>query len=611
MGHNGLMSVLLSCRNLSHTAGTKTLFRDLSLSVSRGDKIGLNGHNGCGKSTLLKILAGGAHPDGIAVDDGEISRRQGLRLAMVEQFLPAAERALSLHDSVLARIPEAERDTEGYRAALTLSSLGFSEDQQALQAGDLSGGQLNRLMLARVLVSEPDLLLLDEPSNHMDLATLAMLERYLAEEIPCAFVLVSHDRALLDAVCNRTIILRDEQAYAFDLPYSAARAALTEMDIAAAAARADEEKKIEKLRASAKRLAIWGKVYDNEKLARKAKSMEKRVARLEQEKTFVSRGSGLSLSLDSRETRSNRMLRIADTVIHPPGVPDVSLFRIEELIIRPGDRLALLGFNGCGKTSLLTMIVNAYRREREQEAPTEAFAFSPQAELGYYDQELNEVAGEGGQTMLEFLRAHSEVQEAALRNGLINAGFAYQDHERRVSVLSGGERARLMFLTLKLKRPNFLIMDEPTNHIDIDGREELEAQLAESDATLLMTSHDRRFIDNVANRFVLVRDGRLGEISDPDEFYRLAADGEAERPGRSTTAEAAPLAARSKAGAAESAVEGAADPADDDERLLERILELEALLEADRARKPKFQKPKLQATWAQELAELNGRLGAS
>lgn len=608
MGHNGLMSVLLSCRNLSHTAGTKTLFRDLSLSVSRGDKIGLNGHNGCGKSTLLKILAGGAHPDGIAVDDGEISRRQGLRLAMVEQFLPAAEKALSLHDSVLARIPEAERDTEGYRAALTLSSLGFSEDQQALQAGDLSGGQLNRLMLARVLVSEPDLLLLDEPSNHMDLATLAMLERYLAEEIPCAFVLVSHDRALLDAVSNRTIILRDEQAYAFDLPYSAARAALTEMDIAAAAARADEEKKIEKLRASAKRLAIWGKVYDNEKLARKAKSMEKRVARLEQEKTFVSRGSGLSLSLDSRETRSNRMLRIADTVIHPPGVPDVSLFRIEELIIRPGDRLALLGFNGCGKTSLLTMIVNAYRREREQEAPTEAFACSPQAELGYYDQELNEVAGEGGQTMLEFLRAHSEVQEAALRNGLINAGFAYQDHERRVSVLSGGERARLMFLTLKLKRPNFLIMDEPTNHIDIDGREELEAQLAESDATLLMTSHDRRFIDNVANRFVLVRDGRLGEISDPDEFYRLAADGEVERPGRSTTAEAAPLAARSKAGAAESAVEGAADPADDDERLLERILELEALLEADRARKPKFQKPKLQAAWAQELAELNRRI---
>lgn len=592
------MSVLLSCRNLSHTAGTKTLFRDLSLSVSQGDKIGLNGHNGCGKSTLLKIMAGSAHPDGIPVDDGEISRRQGLRLAMVEQFLPAAELELSLHESVLARIPETERDTEGYRAALTLSNLGFSEQQHDLTARDLSGGQLNRLMLARVLVSEPDLLLLDEPSNHMDLATLAMLERYLAEEIPCAFVLVSHDRALLDAVTNRTLILRDERAYAFDLPYSAARTALTEMDIAAAAARADEEKKIEKLRASAKRLAIWGKVYDNEKLARKAKSMEKRVARLEQERTFVSRGSGLSLSLDSRETRSNRVLRIADATVTPPGVPDVALFQIEELIIRPGDRLALLGFNGCGKTSLLTMIMNAYHAERELEDPVAEFAFSPQAEVGYYDQELNEVAGEGGQTMLEFLRAHTHVQEATLCNGLINAGFAYEDHGRRVSVLSGGERARLMFLTLRLNRPNFMIMDEPTNHIDIDGREELEAQLSESGATLLMTSHDRRFIDNVANRFVLVSDQRLKEVSDPDEFYRQAAEGES-----------GPVSGQSSAEGDSKTMSDSVGHRSDDEQLLERIVELEALLEADRARKPKFQKPKLQAAWAQELASLNRQIG--
>ena len=596
------MSVLLTCRNLSHTAGTKPLFQDLSLSVSRGDKVGLNGHNGCGKSTLLKILAGGAHPDGIAADDGDISRRQGLRLAMVEQFLPEAEADLSLHESVLARIPAGERDTEGYRAALTLSSLGFSEDQHNLLARDLSGGQLNRLMLARVLVGEPDLVLLDEPSNHMDLATLAMLERYLAEDIPCAFILVSHDRALLDAVTNRTIILRDERAYAFDLPYSAARTALTEMDIAAAAARADEDKKIEKLRASAKRLAIWGKVYDNEKLARKAKSMEKRVARLEQEKTFVSRGSGLSLSLDSRETRSNRVLRVADTRVTPPGVPEVKLFQIDELIIRPGDRLALLGLNGCGKTSLLTMIVNAYRQERERETPTEAFAFSPQTELGYYDQELNEVAGEGGQTMLEFLRAHAQVQETTLRNGLINAGFAYQDHDRRVNVLSGGERARLMFLTLRLNRPNFLIMDEPTNHIDIDGREELEAQLAESGASLLMTSHDRRFIDNVANRFVLVSGGRLKEINDPETFYQSAAFGDGSDD-ESASIEAATLEPVRDTGA------GQPEPLEED-ALLERILELESLLEADRARKPKFQKPKLQQTWAAELESLNQQINS-
>lgn len=587
------MSVLLSCRNLTHTAGTKPLFQGLDLSISRGDKIGLNGHNGCGKSTLLKILAGDAHPDGVTPDDGEISRRQGLRLAMLEQFLPESEAALTLHEAVLKRIPEAERDTEGFRAALTLTGLGFSESQQALRVSDLSGGQLNRLMLARVLVGEPDLILLDEPSNHMDLATLAMLERYLAEEIPCAFLLVSHDRALLDAVTNRTLILRDERIYAFDLPYSAARQALTEMDIAAAAARADEEKKIAQLQASAKRLAIWGKVYDNEKLARKAKTMEKRVARLEQAKTFVSRGSGLALTLDSRETRSNRMLRIAGLTVTPPGAPDVPLFRINELILRPGDRLALLGPNGCGKTSLLTLIMAAYRRERETGEMMEALSFSPQAQVGYYDQELNEVSDRDGQTLLDFLRRSTEVQEPVLRNGLINAGFPYVDHERRLSVLSGGERARLMFLALRLNRPNFLVMDEPTNHIDIDGREELEAQLAESGATLLMTSHDRRFIDNVANRFVEVSEGVLREVSDPEAFYAAAAVS-----GIDATAEPE----------ARALPPVSATPVADEETLLMRIVELEELLSADRARKPKFQKPDRQVEWAAELARLNERL---
>jgi len=580
------MSTLLSCRGLTHAAGTKPLFREVSLSVSRGDKIGLNGHNGCGKSTLLKILAGG-----IAPDSGEISRRQGLRLGMVEQFLPEDVAKRTLLDAVQSRIPAAERDAESYRAALVLDTLGFGDAQHGLIVSDLSGGQLNRLMLARALVNDPDLILFDEPSNHMDLATLARLEQYLAEEIRCAFVLVSHDRALLDGVTHRTLILRDETLHGFDLPYSAAREALTEMDIAAAAARADEEKKIAALRASAKRLAIWGKVYDNEKLARKAKTMEKRAARLEQAKTFVSRGSGLALTLDSRETRSNRMLRVADLTVTPPGVPDVPLFHIDELVIRPGERVALLGLNGCGKTSLLTALVQNWRAE----GSGEPINFSPQAEVGYYDQELAEVAGGAEETLLGFLRRSTKVPETTLRNGLINAGFAYLDHDRRLSALSGGERARLMFLALKLNRPNFLIMDEPTNHIDIDGREELEAQLGESGATLLMTSHDRRFIDNVATRFLLVTGGRLEEINEPDDFYQqaLADDGTRARPAR--TPREAPASAR--------------DALATDEQLLERIVELEGLLAADLARKPRFQKPDLQTAWRHELEVLTARLG--
>jgi len=582
------MSTLLSCRRLTHSAGTKALFNDLSLTVERGDKIGLNGHNGCGKSTLLKLLAGEVDPD-----EGEITRRQGLRLAMVEQFLPMATAELDLHDAVLAQISAGERESEGYRAALTLQSLGFDEGQHGIRVGDLSGGQLNRLMLARVLVGDPDLILLDEPSNHMDLATLATLERYLAEDIPCAFLLVSHDRALLDAVTGKTLILRDEQIHAFDLPYSAARQALTEMDIAAAAARADEEKKITALRASAKRLAIWGRVYDNKKLARKAKTMQKRAARMEQTKTFVSRGSGLSLALDSQGARSNRMLRIAGLTVTPPATEAVRLFAIDELIIRPGERVALLGHNGCGKTSLLSKIVRSFAADQTSE-----LQFSPQARIGYYDQELQGVESDGtGQTMLDFLRRTTEAVEATIRNGLINAGFPYLDHGRRISVLSGGERARLMFLQLRLNRPNFLIMDEPTNHIDIDGREDLEAQLFDTDATLLMTSHDRRFIDNVATRYLLVSEGRLVELQDPESFYESSTTDTYEV----VRIPVGELGDRSDDAASQTHELG-------EDAVLERIVELENLLLEDRARKPKFQKPRLQAAWNAELRELGERL---
>ena len=183
--------------------------------------------------------------------------------------------------------------------------------------------------------------------------------------------------------------------------------------------------------------------------------------------------------------------------------------------------------------------------------------------------------------------------EPALRNGLINAGFSYEDHERRVSVLSGGERARLMFLRLKLDRPNFLIKDEPTNHIDLDGREQLEEQLSESGATLLITSHDRRFLDNLANRFLLVADGRLTEIPDPEAFYEAS------------------LAERDAGGAPGSSVldvsAGDAEAAGEDE-LLERIVALEQKLTDDLARKPRFQKPARQAEWLREIEALNRRL---
>lgn len=320
------MSVLLNCLAARFTAGTKPLFDGIDCSIVAGDKVGLCGHNGSGKSTLLRLLAGAEQLDG-----GQIQRRRGLRLAMVEQFLPDALAPLTVLAAVQATAP----DGEEYRAAAVLTTLGFPAAEHGHTVAHLSGGQQNRLLLARALVSDPEVILFDEPTNHMDLATLQVLEVFLRDEIGCAFVLVSHDRALLDAVTRRTLVLRDRRIYAFDLPFSAARQALAEQDVANATARRAEEKQIEELRVSARRLALWGKVYDNESLAKRAKSMEKRIARMEEDKTFVSAGSGLKLQLETAETRANRALRVTDFDVRAPD--GTVLFHINELILRPGD----------------------------------------------------------------------------------------------------------------------------------------------------------------------------------------------------------------------------------------------------------------------------------
>ncbi len=587
---------LLQCLDLHYTAGTKPIFAGLNFTLASGEKVGLCGHNGSGKSSLLRLIAGQVQPD-----EGQVQRRRGLWLAYVEQFLPAE----LANVSVLEAVAGAAAVEEAHRAPTILAQLRFRAEELQFNVGQLSGGQQNRLMLARALMSEPELVLFDEPSNHLDIATLHMLQRFLRDELRCGFVLVSHDRALLDAVTDRTLILRDGRGYAFNLPFSDARTALAEQDVAAAAALRAEEREIEALRKSAKRLATWGKVYDNESFSKRAKSMEKRIEKMEGERTFVSAGSGLKLELTAAETRAQRALRIAgiDVLAADGATP---LFSVDEVVLRPGERVALLGINGVGKSTLIRALVAHLRaREPDAEPPSAAtcvrvsagadaraagIAFNPQTQLGYYDQELDELGSTG--TLASYLRAHSDAGDAAIRAALIHAGFAYRDHDRRIDVLSGGERARLQFVRLRLAHCNFLILDEPTNHIDIDGKEELEAQLVESGATLLITAHDRRFIDAVCNRFLWIDRGKLRALESPAPFYRALFE----------AAEKVPAAAGRAAAAVVVALQ-------DDDALLEQMLELENKIAADLARKPKHQKPAQRAEWQRALQVLRDRLG--
>ncbi len=564
------MATLLQMLKVTHRAGDKILFDRIDLTIAEGDRLGLIGHNGSGKSTLLDLMHGVR-----SADEGEFMRARGARIGRVEQFLPDVVAQDSLVDAIVRG--SAARDVPRWQAESLLGDLGFESDEFDMPAGALSGGQQNRLMFARAVVGQPDLLLLDEPTNHLDLATLRVFERYLTT-FAGAFVLVSHDRAFLDAVTRASAILRDARLYRFDTSCSGAMEDLRLQDEAAARARATEEQRIDSLKASARRLAMWGKVYDNEPLAKRAKSMEKRIKRLESQRTFVSQGSALELQVDLSVSRSKEVVRLEGLTVTPGGLPGPALFEVEHLLIRPGERVALLGTNGAGKTSLIRMLTRACRG-----AAIAGIRVSEQTALGYYDQELDEAASES--TIAEFLVERAPVGDAVVRSRLIAAGFAYRDHGKSMAVLSGGERARVLFVLLSLNRPNFLVLDEPTNHIDMQGRIELEQQLLASNAAVLITSHDRHFIDAVAQRFLLAGSGGLVEIGEPSGFYESATP---HRP-RPTESGAVSIQSRSD------------DP-------LARIIDLEALLAADLARKPKFQKPAMQAAWRKEIATLYGRL---
>ena len=255
-------------------------------------------------------------------------------------------------------------------------------------------------------------------------------------------------------------------------------------------------------------------------------------------------------------------------------IADRVLFSIDELLLRPRDRVALLGDNGVGKSTFVRRLVAAATGELRA-----GIRLSPQTRLGYYDQELEEV--QGSATMLDFARKQVSVPEQVVRIQLVAAGFPHRVHGKRIDDLSGGERARLLFVVLSLAQPNFLVLDEPTNHIDIDGKSELETELMAGGATLLLISHDRRFIETVAERFLWIRDRRLVEIHEPQAFFDAGREvGETIQPASTPWSN---------------------QPQHD---VLERIVELEALLKADRARKSKFQKPQRQAAWVAEIKRL-------
>lgn len=565
------MSTLLTAHALRVDTAFGTLFDNLSFTVKKGDRIGLLGNNGCGKSTLLHVLDGTLPPT-----SGTVSLANHCLLARVEQHLPPSVYSLSLLDAVQAAWPASDDEARRWQAELLLSEMGFSAADTALNCATLSGGQHTRLMLARALIQQPDLLLLDEPSNHLDLPTLLWLEQFL-QRWSGSFVLVSHDRQLLDTVTRGSWILRDNTLHSFALPCSEARDALARRDESDALRHKAEQKEIDRVTASAKRLAMWGRVYDNEGLSQKAKQMEKQIVRLREEQTELSAGTPWTLTLHGEALNADRLLEAdAFSVSQASGLPP--LFSIPAARLKSGDRVAILGRNGCGKSSLLRAIWQ-HVCTGDQVA---SLKLHPRVTVGYYDQALHQLPDNA--TLLDALFPFAP-DPALRKTALLRAGFPWLRHQQQVKNLSGGERSRLLFVGLTLARFSLLMLDEPTNHLDIEGKIALADTLNQFEGGVLLVSHDRQLISACCNRFWLIEGGELSEWHDADAVFARMRESHVFSPET-----ASPHAAIS--------------PPDDADALLERLIMLESLLADDLARKLKHQKPQLQSQWRREITAI-------
>jgi len=493
----------LESATLRHAGGV--VFENLDIDFNEGDRVALVGRNGVGKTSLLTLLAGETDQF-----QGRYVRRRGLRIGYVSQFIDEVTLRSTVREAVLASLQGQDLPLPAEHWVPCLAEqYDFPVEMLDLPFRSLSGGWSNRAVLLREMAKDPQLLLLDEPTNHMDIEGIEEFERLLAERVSCGVLMVCHDLDMLDRVCDVTWFLREGRIEKISLPCTQARDALEAMDAAREDRRKAQAKEIDRVRASAKVLATWGKTYGNEKFSRRARSMEKRVERMESTLQDVVREKHGAVELARGDIEAKSLVRVSARTVHSPnGQP---LFTMPDFVLAPGDRVVVLGPNGTGKSTLVKILVDAYR------GGTEGFTFHPRVRLGYYDQSLAEVPTQ--LSLFRYVRDASDtLGDQCLRKLLIEAGFPYEDHAKSVGVCSGGEKARLLLLSLRIAEPNFLVLDEPTNHLDVYGIEALAADLVTKDTPAVIVTHNRAFARLVGTRCLRLEGNRL--VEDLNHFDR-------------------------------------------------------------------------------------------
>ncbi|MFN8405408.1 MAG: ABC-F family ATP-binding cassette domain-containing protein [Anaerolineales bacterium] len=552
-----MISITIS--NATLILGSHAIFRDLNWEIQHDQRIGLIGPNGAGKSSLLKMIVGEHEPE----KGGTVIRAKGVTVGYLPQhpeFEPnrtaislaldgnprVAEVEAELHrvESKLAD-PEVYGDSKKLGRALDeqhklleefeslgganyesrvremLRGLGLPESDFEKPIRALSGGQKKLIGLARLMVAKPSVLLLDEPDNHLDMPGKAFLEK-LINDYDGAVVIISHDRYILDAVASHIADIEDGKITTFTGNY-------TEfiVDKEERLARQEElfrvqQREIGRLEIAIKRFAMWAKVYDNEKMAIKARSMQKRLDKMDKIEKPVTERRKMDLELNGWRG-SNQVLEFVEVgksfLPQPPPSPRFdfaaqtsraaplsaeNILNDLNFLIRHGERVGLIGANGAGKSVLLRLILG-------KENPSSGeIKIGPSVKVGYYAQEHETL--DFDQSVLDAVRLGGNMSEGRAVSFLTRYLFTYRQATQKVGSLSGGERSRLQLALLVLSGANFLLLDEPTNNLDIASAEVLENALNDFNGTVLVISHDRYFLDRTVNRIFELKDSRITEF---------------------------------------------------------------------------------------------------
>ena len=544
---------ILRLDGVTREVGTFVILDQVTASMAVGDRIGLVGPNGAGKTTLLRLAAGLDEPDA-----GEVHRKRGLSLGLLSQeahfdaaFMAAPDlRAAVRHGAAhlermaeqLAALEGDHRVTEpayadlqhrfetlgGYtldqRVDETLSGLGFAREEWIKPPAALSGGEQTRAALARLVIADPDLLLLDEPTNHLDLEALEWLEEHLRRRHGSLLV-ASHDRAFLDGMVNRVWELCDRRLTAFRGDYSAYHRQRAERD-------ARQARDVESQAGQIAREQELVQRYRSHRKFSKMHEHEARLERLEAERIETPKGGrrlrlpGAALGGTGPARSGELAVRIDELVagyLPPrttgdgqarPTAEPKPVIRVPFLAAQRGERIGIVGPNGAGKTTLLRTVAG------ELPPLDGTLVFGHNVSLGYLAQLRG--AAIPGATVLDALLEAIPITAGEARGYLARFLFRGDDAFKEVRSLSGGERSRLELALLGIMPSNLLLLDEPTNHLDIPAREAIEAFMAETPATLLIVSHDRRLLETVCERLWVVDDGLAAPFDGGYRAWRAA-----------------------------------------------------------------------------------------